>query len=207
MLILSFLTLVLFCVFVTLYVLAELNIAYWVIAFLIFLIEIIIICIIFAQLTNFYPLNSVDSKTYAKLSHKHLTSKNPELNLYENEDGIWRIDDEFFFDMRGYVFPKIYICSYFIRNIHYPIINNKKLRLSALFKSQNTDKFEEFKIIFRSRNKIKECFIVKNGKTKTFPLRGFLIYCRFYLDAFDRYNKQAASRVEINEDYYNSLKK
>ena len=206
-LILEILTMASFCVFCALFILSELNIAYAVISFLFLLTEILTGYVIFAQLTNLYPLNDLDGRAYEKLSKKHLTGRKVILNIYEEKDGIWRIDDQFYFDMRGYVFPKIYICSYFIRNIHYPIINEKKLRLSALFRSQHCDRMQEFRIVFHLKSRAKERYVVKNGKTKTFPLRGFLIFCRFYLDAFDRHNRQVTKQISVNEDYYNSLKR
>lgn len=206
-LILEILTLAFFYVFCALYVLSQLNIAYAVISFLILLIEILTGYVTFARLTNLYPLNDLDGNTFANLKRKHLTGRKVVLNIYKEKDGIWRIDDEFYFDMRGYVLPKIYICSYFIRNIHYPIINEKKLRLSALFRSQHCDRMQEFRIVFHLKSRAKECYVVKNGKTKTFPLRGFLIFCRFYLDAFDRHNRQGTKKISVNEDYYNSLKR
>lgn len=206
-LIFEILTMASFCIFCALFILSELNIAYAVISFLFLLTEILTGYVIFAQLTNLYPLNDLDGRAYENLSKKHLTGRKVILNIYEEKDGIWRIDDQFYFDMRGYAFPKIYICSYFIRNIHYPIINKKKLRLSALFRSQHSDRVEELKIVFHFKCRTKECYVVQNGKTKTFPLRGFLIFCRFYLDPFDRYNKQAIKQTSVNEDYYNSLRK
>lgn len=175
LLILETLTIILFSVLLVLYILSKVNIGYVIILFLILLVEILMTFITFAQLTNFYPINNVNGKTYDNISKRYLTAKKISLNLYEAEKGIWIIDDKFCFDMRCYVFPKLYICSYFIRNIHYPIINRNKLRLSALFKSQFTDRFEELKIIFHSHNNIKECFVVKNSKTKVFPLKGLII--------------------------------
>lgn len=159
-----------------------------------------------SQLTNLYPLNDLPDNNFDKIEEKYLNSQEIVLNIYESDKGIWSIDDDFTFDMRGFFFPKIYICSYFIRNIHYPIINKNKLKLKRLFESLKTDKYTEFKIIFHKKNRSKECAVVKNCKTITFPLRGFLIRSRFYLDVFDRYHKESAEHIRINEKYYNSRK-
>ena len=109
--------------------------------------------------------------------------------------------------MKGYIFPKKYICSYFIRNIHYPIINKNKFKLAKLFRSLETEDYENFYIYFHSFNKVKKCIIVKNSKTKLIPLNDLIILSRFYLDVLNLHNKEIMSYVPIGEDVYNSLKK
>ena len=82
------------------------------------------------------------------------------------------------FDMSGYIFPKAYICSYFIRNLHYDVINKNKYPLRKLFKSLNLSPFNKFlNVILRFiyKNKITDIVIVKNNSTKvSFLIRQIL---------------------------------
>ena len=135
--------------------------------------------------------------------------------LYEKEKGIWFIDNNLYFDLRGYIFPKIYICSFFVRNIHYPIINQNKYKLVKILISLKTEEYLQFNIKFyrRSkikicsivRSKIKICSIVKNYRTKLFPLRDLIILSKFYLAVLNIYHKNVYQYIPINEEIYNSF--
>lgn len=127
------------------------------------------------------------------------------LNVYEKEKGIWFIDNNLYFDLRGYIFPKIYICSFFVRNIHYPIINQNKYKLVKILISLKTEEYLQFNIKFYRRSKIKICSIVKNYRTKLFPLRGLIILSKFYLAVLNIYHKNVYQYIPINEEIYNSF--
>ena len=86
------------------------------------------------------------------------------------------------FDMRKYLFPKSYICSYFIRNIHYIVINKNKYPLPKLFKSLKLDsfnKYQTFDMYFQYKNKAKIIRIVENCKTKVSFVMGRIIESRY----------------------------
>lgn len=180
------------------------NAAWFAVSFIVTIALFITAYVFFCQLTNLYPLNDLPDDNFKKIKTAYHFGEKTELHIYEKETGIWQIDRHFTFDMRGFFFPEIYICSYFIRNIHYPILNNHNYRLGRLFRSMKTENYKEFKIVFHGIKRQKEHFVVRNGKTKTFPLRGFLIFARFYDDPFNRYSRETFKRVKMDEQGYNS---
>lgn len=203
---LSVFSCLLFIVTVILSSLSIINIMLVFICLLLTLVLSLTLYIVFSQFTNLYPLNDLPDDYFDKIKTLYLKGKEGVINIYEQEIGIWRIDNQFYFDMRDFIFQKSYICSYFIRNIHYPIINKNKLRLKKLFGSLATEKYTNFNIIFHYKDKTKECVIVQNSKTKTTPLRSLLIRSAFYLDPFGRYHKETTEYIHITEKIYNSRK-
>ena len=205
--ILTCMSVLLFFALLSLYYLSILGIGYLFIPLLLILLAILTLFIVFSQLTNLFPLNTLSDDTYKNIKSQYLKDKNVVLHIFEREVGKWYVDENFYFNMKGYIFPKKYICSYFIRNIHYPIINKNKFKLAKLFRSLETEDYENFYIYFHSFNKVKKCIIVKNSKTKLIPLNDLIILSRFYLDVLNLHNKEIMSYVPIGEDVYNSLKK
>ena len=198
-------TIVIFFTLLSLFIRARLNFGFIAIPFLSFLIELLSIYIIISQLTNLFPLNTIDNDWYKKIKRQYLQGKKVVLNVYEKEKGIWFIDNNLYFDLRGYIFPKIYICSFFVRNIHYPIINQNKYKLVKILISLKTEEYLQFNIKFYRRSKIKICSIVKNYKTKLFPLRDLIILSKFYLAVLNIYHKNVYQYIPINEEIYNSF--
>lgn len=85
------------------------------------------------------------------------------------EKNIWKtngLEDEIFFEFSDYLFQKSYIASYFIRQIHYRIINEKHLVLKELFKQQKTPNINTLILIFNYANKEERMKIVCDGKSK-----------------------------------------
>lgn len=198
-------TIVIFFTLLSLFIRARLNFGFIAIPFLSFLIELLSIYIIISQLTNLFPLNTIDNDWYKKIKRQYLQGKKVVLNVYEKEKGIWFIDNNLYFDLRGYIFPKIYICSFFVRNIHYSIINQNKYKLVKILISLKTEEYLQFNIKFYRRSKIKICSIVKNYRTKLFPLRGLIILSKFYLAVLNIYHKNVYQYIPINEEIYNSF--
>lgn len=192
--------------FVVLAALSLINFGYAAIAFIVAVLQFVALSFTLSSLTNLYPLNKVDGGTFVGIRSKYLVGRTIALDIYCDEHGIWRLDDKFYFDLKGYIFPKIYICSYFIRNLHYPVINGNNMRLSKLFKSQKTKNIDSLKITFHCGGRAKQCFVVRGGRTKTFPLRGELIRSAFMYDVFGRYDMQLVRHTRIDEDIYNHIK-
>ena len=202
-----FITLFEFVVLLTIYILSIVNIGYVFIPLFFLLLEVIAQFVLFSQLTNIFPINPLSDDAYKEIKSQCLKDKTATLHISQGENGKWYIDNNLYFDMKGYFFPKIYICSFFIRNIHYPIINKNKFKLGKLFKSLKTNEYDNLFIEFHYKNRTKVCTVVRKGKTKLFPLRGLIILSRFYLDVLKLYNKGIMCYVPVNEKYYNSLKK
>lgn len=203
---LFFISAAMFFPILTLVAAGTINAGYFVVSFIVTIALFITAYVFFCQFTNLYPLNDLPDDNFKKINTVYHFGKKTELHIYEKEAGIWQIDKHFTFDMSGFFFPQIYICSYFIRNIHYPVLNKNNYRLGRLFRSMKTEKYSEFKIVFHGIKRVKERFVVRNGKTKTFPLKGFLIFARFYDDPFNRYNRETFKHVKMDEKLYNLRK-
>lgn len=107
---------------------------------------------------------------------------------------------------RGYFFPKTYISTYFIRNIHYYVINKNKYKLNKLFNSLKLNpltKFQNIELLFKYKNRTKIIKIVKNNRTKTTILMSLLLQSKYYLDTIFRKDETRLFKYEfINEVKY-----
>lgn len=153
-------------------------------------INIIVAYVVFSKYTNKYPKNasvefSFDPQT-SQLGNQG--NGNYVIEFIEVEDGIWETpgeENKIKFDMRGYVCPKLYICTYFIRNLHYAVINKNKYPLIKLFKSLNLhpySKFQNFDLRFLHSGKIYTKNIVKKNKTNTTWLMRLILRSKYYID-------------------------
>lgn len=185
----------------------DLNPSLIVIALMLPLALFVALAVNFAKYTNLYPLNILPSDLYKRIKAQYLKGKSVQLHIRRREGGIWSIDDKIYFDIRGYAFPKIYICSYFVRNVNYSTVNDKTYAFSSVGKSLPTDEFENFQIVFEYGGATKTMSVVKNGVTKAFPLQGFLISCRFYADWLNRYEKSSSRRRHVGENDYENLRR
>lgn len=173
------------------------------------LVAIVISGAIFYFITNRYPRN--DTKEYF-CNFKTAKFISDEMGCYRfvlekaEEKGVWIMrNGEVFlrFDMRGYMFPKAYICTFFIRNIHYITLNALHLRFFRLFfpiKLDDKNKYKDVKLIFRYGKKETTCCIVKNGKSKI----SFLRYAILSSPYQSLYDGLIFKRVngEMNDEYY-----
>ena len=77
-------------------------------------------------------------------------------------------NERFVFDMTGYLFPKAYICTYFIRNIHYITLNGYCLPMRELVHSIDLkdNKFQNVMLVFEYNGKQAKKVIVQNGRSK-----------------------------------------
>lgn len=154
------------------------------------LINTIIAYISFSRFTNKYPRNISTEYSFNPQSSQlgHKGNGNYVIEMKEIEKGIWITADDqekLKFDMRGYIFPKRYICTYFIRNLHYAVINKNKYPLIKLFKSMKLSpysKYQNVEICFSYRGQIYKRKIVEDNKTKTSWLMRLILRSKFYKD-------------------------
>lgn len=176
------------------------------------IINTIIMYISFSRLTNKYPKNnSAEFSFNPQLSQLGYQRKgNYVIEMKEIEKGIWRtVEDRetLKFDMRGYIFPKQYICTYFIRNFHYAAINKNKYPLIKLFKSMNLSpytKYQNVEICFSYRGKIYKRKIVDDNKTRTTWLMRLILRSKYYKDFIFGLSvgEMRKSYVKISEEKY-----
>ena len=131
----------------------------------------------FYTITHKYTKNSLKGDSYdfkrIKLAHSENDENKFIINVTVGEiRGTWTIssgDVYLEFDLSGYMFPKWYICTYFIRNIHFITLNSRHLKFSKLFKSLDlgeNNKYKEVSLIFCYGKKQKKFDIVKEGKSR-----------------------------------------
>ena len=154
------------------------------------IINTIIAYISFSRFTNKYPRNNSIEYCFNPRSSQlgYQGNGNYVIDIKEIEKGIWIAADgqeNLKFDMRGCIFPKLYICTYFIRNLHYPVINKNKYPLIKLFKSLELNpytKYQNVEICFLYRGKIYRRKIVACNKTKTTWLMRLILRSKYYKD-------------------------
>ena len=154
----------------------------------------IIAYISFSRFTNKYPMNNPVEFCYNPKSSQlgDRGKGNYVIEIKEIEKGIWITADDqenLRFDMRGYIFPKLYICTYFIRNIHYVVINRNKYPLIKLFKSMDLQpfaKYQNVEICFSYGKKIYKRKIVGDNKTRTTWLMRLILRSKYYKDFMTR---------------------
>ena len=163
----------------------------------------------FARYTNCYfrtPLSCCFREVFSK--KEELSDGNYQIILVHKGKGIWMLGDKIAFDLRGYLFPKMYLCSYFVRNFHYPIMNKKKLPLKCLFEPLKIEKICSFNIVFVDGKKKKTAAIIKKGKTVVPFFRGLTIQSRFYAETLlcteTVFGKHVFRKyIYMDEDIYN----
>lgn len=152
--------------------------------------NIIITYISFSRLTNMFPRNAPAEFSFNPRSSQLGYQRKGDyvIEIKEIEKGVWRTADEretLKFDMRGYIFPKLYICTFFIRNFHYAVINKNKYPLIKLFRSMNLSpytKYRNVEVWFFYKGKIYKRKIVDDNKTKTTWLMRLILRSRYYKD-------------------------
>lgn len=147
------------------------------------LLSIAIIGVLFCVITGRYPRNN-KQEFLCDFKKAHFECHETGCYIFELEmadKNVWIMHcGEVFmrFDMRGYMFPKAYICTFFILNIHYITLNALHLKFFRLFYSLKLDeknKYKNVKLIFKYNGKRKTYQIVKNGKSKVTILRHMIL--------------------------------
>ena len=172
---------------------------------------------LFCKYTSLFPLNNTNEFQYnpKKSALGFRSDGNYTIEIMEKRKGIWITKDKnekIKFDMSGCIFPKVYICTYFIRNIHYDVINKNKYPLKKLFKSLDlspVSKFNNVILRFEQNNNIKDIVIVKNNKSKVSFLMKQIIQSRYGIlgGRGKAYNSRVYDYEKINEKIYNNEKK
>lgn len=142
----------------------------------------------FSKFTNKYPRNNSAEFCFNPRSSQLGYQGNGSyvIEMKEVEKGIWIASDaqeSMKFDMRGYIFPKLYICTYFIRNLHYSVINKNKYPLIRLFRSMDLSpytKYRNVEICFSYRGKSYRRKIVDGNKTRTTWLMRLILRSKYY---------------------------
>lgn len=149
----------------------------------------LILLVLFARKTNKYPLNSPKEFEFNANTFKTgLIYKNNYLVEFDKiGNGKWKLRDDkksMIFDMYGYFFPKQYICTYFIRNIHYLVINRNNYPLIKFFKPLKlypVKKYENMTIRFHYNNKVKDFIVIKNNKSRMNLIMRKIIESKYYV--------------------------
>ena len=163
----------------------------------------------FCFITNRYPRNDTNEYFCDFKTAKFIGDETGSYRfVLENgeEKGVWIMRNgeiSMRFDMRGYMFPKAYICTFFIRNIHYITLNALHLRFFRLFfpiKLDYKNIYKDVKLIFRCGRKETVCRVVKNGKSKI----SFLRYAILSSPYQSLYDSLIFKRVDgkMNDEYY-----
>ena len=164
-----------------------------------------------------YPLNDLKEYQFNVLQDNFaLYNENDKCYFIEvnYSDGIYKTNGcakQMIFDMKKCIFPKNYLRAYFVRNIHFLIIKNRKLSLRYLSRSlkvMDDFKYKNLMIVFIKENKRKEYWIVKNGKTKINVIIADIIgnifsniiILNIFSHGYDKYK-------DISEKYYANNKK
>lgn len=92
-------------------------------------------------------ITQLDNNLIYKLS---VQSKNTEyiFKVQEFNKEYWKLINEkcdLEFNLEKHIYPKLYICGYFIKNLHYPIINKEKLPIKNLFHSLDVSSIIKYK--------------------------------------------------------------
>ena len=152
------------------------------------IINIIMAYISFSKLTNKYPMNNYNEFCFNPHSSQlgYQGNGNYVIKMKEIDKGIWIAEDaqeNLKFDMRGYIFPKLYICTYFIRNLHYSVMNKNKYPLIKLFKSMDLSpytKYQNVEMRFSYRDKTYSRKIVYGNKTRVTWLMRLILRSKYY---------------------------
>ncbi len=176
-------------------------------------------CIKYQSHIQRYPLNDLSEYQFNVL-HDDFAFYNEVDKYYFIEinysNGIYRTNEckkKMIFDMKKCIFPQNYLRAYFVRNIHFLVIKQRKLSLRHLSKSLkviDNFKYQNLKIIFVKETKRKEYWIVKNGKTKVNIIIADIIGNVFsnmiimnkYSHNFDKYKKLSEKYYANNKKYY-----
>ena len=106
------------------------------------------------------------------------------------------------FDMGTYAFPRRFIVAWFVRNLNYAEYNKKHECLTKIADSHKV-KYERLYLRFINKKKSKVFCIVKNNRTKAFPITSMFIMTKFYRNLFPYCMRTDAYRLdeEIYHDY------
>ena len=166
-----------------------------------------------------YPLNDLNEYKFNVYQNEFATFDENTQCYYiqiKYNKGIYETygcDKKMIFDMRYCVFPKNYVRAYFVRNIHFIIIRTKRLSVRYLSKSLRVSKkfkYQNLKIVFTKKNKRKEYWIVKKGKTKLNVIVADIcgnIYARQVLmnrhtHCYDKYIPVSEKHYANNKEYH-----
>lgn len=161
------------------------------------LLDIAMWCIIFSVMTVRYPKNDINEYfcDFNKADFIGCADGNYIFKVIRNgNSGVWTMHNgqiELRFDMDGYLFPKAYICTYFIRNIHYITLNALHLPFDKLFASlklHSKNRYKNVELIFIYGKKEKHFKIVLDGKSRVSFLQHFILQAP-YLSLRGRRNR------------------
>lgn len=179
----------------------------------------IVNCVKYQNHIQKYPLNDLNEYQFNVLQDDFALYNENDNYYFINvnySDGIYKTsgcEKKLIFDMKKCIFPKNYLRAYFVRNIHFLIVKQRKFSLRYLSRSlvvMDDFKYQNLKIIFIKENKRKEYWIVKNGKTKINIIIADIIGNVFsnmiimnkYSHSYDKYKKLSEKYYANNKKYY-----
>jgi hypothetical protein len=176
-------------------------------------INIVLFYISFSKITNKYPLNDCLEYVFEPKSSQlgHIEEGKYVIKIYETKNGLWETKDDnekMLFNMNGYPFPEQYIATYFIRNIHFYVINRNKYPIIKLFSSLNLKplkKYQEVELLFTNKNDKTHSFIIVMGnRTRLTVIMKWIIRSKYYSEFISKYGvaKMRKRYVYINEELY-----
>ena len=124
---------------------------------------------LFNYVSRQYPLNNIEDYQYNMKFDEIMIDKGM-LTIYacEIEKGICEVKDveeRLLFDLRGFIFPKSYLISYFSRNFRFVQMNKAHLEFQCIYgrlKLTRLKGYSDVKLIFVSHNgKQNKCELVK----------------------------------------------
>lgn len=120
-----------------------------------------------------YPLNKYSEYKFNPLVDV-LNGKDKDFIIeIERKSNIFEVrlkEKNLIFDMKGCIFPITIIKAYLGRQFIIECINKYKLVSDTMGKNINVSKlfinYMNIQIVYKNKNKIKKCFLIKAGKTK-----------------------------------------
>ncbi|MBO4623189.1 MAG: hypothetical protein J5691_04800 [Bacilli bacterium] len=164
-----------------------------------------------------YPLNSIREYSF-DVKKDNFADYNAADNTYvvciQNDMRVYNVisgEKSMTFNMKGCFFPISFLRAFFVRNIHFEIINRMKMpirRISSSLRVHRNFKYQNLKIVIMSKKKKKEYWIVKNGRTVVNIIIADIIGNPFQELIFTntihhKYNEY----IRVSENYYSKFKK
>ena len=146
----------------------------------------------FAYYSSRYPKNDPNEFLYDfkrnGFKKYMLAEKTYLIDIEETKKGEWIInteDKKIRLNVQGFVFPKYYISTYFIRNIHYITFNKnrQRWRFYRLFKRMRLDgnKYQNVTLRFIGLRQTKNIQIIKDGRSRVNLIQHVILTSKYFI--------------------------
>lgn len=159
----------------------------WIIAIIfsiIWFISLLVFLGLFCSYNCYFPLNSLKEYLITFRLENVGTISNDKLiiNIKQVEKGVFKTTNgknTLLFNLKGYLFPKSYLISYFLRNFSYMQINKNKIKLRKITSNLRLSFMDAYSNVELNIDN-KSFVIVKNKKIKQTIISSAITYSPFY---------------------------